>query len=206
MASIITYLISYNQYFVKTIYQLLLFIAKYIPLKQWAFDDSKSPKYQKFKVNKLPVILKFEKQDYRFLLDYYKHKYHKVIKPVQRRNSKTIPEDIVCPCCGAPHHYIYDNNGGNGQYQCKICGQTFSTGELVKRPIVLTYPHCGHTLIPKKDRKHFRVHKCVNKNCSYYLDNLKKIPKDLKLEDKYKLHYIYREFTIDFFKVVCKFT
>lgn len=180
-----------------------MFIAKHIPLKQWAFDDSKSPEYQKFKIDKLPVILKFEKQDYHFLLDYYKQRYNMVIKPIQRRNGRTISEDITCPRCGAPHHYIYDNNGGKGQYQCKVCGQTFCTGELVKRPIVLTCPHCGHTLSPKKDRKHFRVHKCINKNCPYYLDNLKKIPKNLKPEDKYKykLHYIYREFTIDFFKM-----
>ena len=34
-------------------------------------------------------------------------------------------------------------------------------------------------------------------------DNLKKLPKDLDPSDKYKykLHYIYREFTIDFFKM-----
>lgn len=203
MDSIITYLVLYIQYLHKQIFDLLLFIAKHIPIKQWAFDDSKSPEYQKFKIDKLPVILKFEKQDYQFLLDYYKQRYNMVIKPVQRRNGRTISEDITCPRCGAPHHYIYDNNGGKGQYQCKVCGQTFCTGELVKRPIVLTCPHCGHTLSPKKDRKHFRVHKCINKNCPYYLDNLKKIPKNLKPEDKYKykLHYIYREFTIDFFKM-----
>ena len=60
MPSIITYLLLYNQYLIKIIYSLLLFIAKYIPLKQLAFDDSNSPEYQKFKVDKLPTILKFE--------------------------------------------------------------------------------------------------------------------------------------------------
>ena len=62
-----------------------------------------------------------------------------------------------------------------------------------------------HTLIPKKDRKHFIVHKCVNPKCSYYLRNLKKVSKeDLAKnygKNKYKLHYIYREFTLDFFKM-----
>lgn len=203
MDSIISFLCLYIQYLHKQLFELLLFISKNILLKQWIFEDSNSPEYQKFKVDKLPVILKFEQQDYRFLLDYYKQKYNKVIRPVSRRNGRTIPQDTICPRCGAPHHYIYDNNGGKGQYQCKVCGQTFSTGELVKRPIVLTCPHCGHTLTPKKDRKHFRIHKCVNKKCSYYLNNFKKLPKDLKPEDKhkYKLHYIYREFTIDFFKM-----
>ncbi len=203
MNSIITYLVLYIQYLHKQIFELTLFISKYIPLKQWAYDDSNSPVYQKFKIDKLPKILKFEKQNYRFLLAYFKHQHGKDIKPVKRRNGRTIPDDTVCPRCGAPHLYLYDNNGGRGQYQCKVCRQTFKTGELVKRPLVLTCPHCGHTLSPKKNRKHFRIHKCINKKCSYYLSNLKKLPKNLPYKDKYKykLHYIYREFTIDFFKM-----
>ena len=90
MNSIITYLFLYNQYLLKIIYQLLLFIAKYIPLKQWAFEDSHSPEYQKFKVDKLLKIMRFKKVDYQLLLAYYKHKYNKLTKPVQRRNGKHI--------------------------------------------------------------------------------------------------------------------
>ena len=54
-----------------------------------------------------------------------------------------------------------------------------------------------------KERSHFRIHKCVNQHCSYYLSNLKCLPKDLPAEEKYKykLHYIYRELTMDFFKM-----
>ena len=48
----------------------------------------------KFKVDKLPKILKFEKVDYNLLLDYYKHKYNKTVKPVQRRNGKSIPKKL----------------------------------------------------------------------------------------------------------------
>ncbi len=203
MNSIITYLLLYNQYLLKQISQLTLFIAKYIPLKQWAFDDSHSPNYQKFKTDILPIIKRFEKQDFSFLLDYYIWKYGKTIKPVQRRNGKSVPEDIICPLCGAPHQYIYDNNGGKGQFQCKICGHTFITGEKVTSPLTLLCPYCGHVLIPKKDRKHFIVHKCVNKKCSYYRNNLKLLPKDLNPSEKYKykLHYIYREFSLDFFSM-----
>lgn len=201
MNSIISYLLLYIQYLHREISQLLLFISKHIPLRQWNFEDSNSPKYQKLKIDKLPRILKFQIQDYRFLLDYYKLRYNIVLKPVQRRNGKSIPEDSVCPRCQAPHLYLYDNNGGKGQFQCKICGQTFITGEIVQRPFVLTCPYCGHTLTPKKDRKHFRVHKCMNKRCSYYLANLRKLPKDLDPKEKYKfkLHYLYREFNVDFF-------
>ena len=200
---IILYLLNYIQYQHQQICWLLNFICRYIPLKQWAFDDSHSPKYQKFKIDKLPVIKPFIRQDWQFLLEYYQWKYGKPVKPVQRRNGKSIPEDTICPLCGAPHHYIYDNNGGNGQYQCKVCGQTFSSGEVVTTPIRLTCPHCGNTLVAKKDRKFFRVHKCVNPKCPYYLHNLKKVEqKDLDADhgkNKYKLHYIYREFTVDFF-------
>ena len=202
---IILYLLQFIQYQHQQICWLFNFICRYIPLRQWAFDDSHSPKYQKFKIDKLPVIKPFIKQDWQFLLEYYQWKYGKPVKPVQRRNGKSIPEDTICPLCGAPHHYIYDNNGGNGQYQCKICGQTFSSGEVVTTPIRLTCPHCGNTLVAKKDRKFFRVHKCVNPRCPYYLHNLKKVDKEDLNEDygknKYKLHYIYREFTIDFFSM-----
>lgn len=86
-------------------------------------------------MDELPVIKPFIKQDWQFLLEYYHWKYGKPLKPVRRRNGKSIPEDTVCPLCGAPHHYIYDNNGGNGQYQCKICQQTFSTGDGVTTPM-----------------------------------------------------------------------
>ena len=61
MSQIITYLLVYNQYLLNQIYELTLFIAKYIPLKQWIFDDSKSPSYQKLKIDKLPIIKKFFK-------------------------------------------------------------------------------------------------------------------------------------------------
>ena len=92
MDSIITYLLIYNQYLITIIGELLLFISQHIPLKQMIFDDSNSPEYQKFKVDRLPTILKFEKVDYKLLLAYYKHKYNKTLKPVQRRNGKSIPK------------------------------------------------------------------------------------------------------------------
>lgn len=168
-----------------------------------AFDDSNSPEYQKFKVDKLPKILKFEKVDYKLLLAYYKQKYNKSLKPVQRRNGKSIPEKIKCPKCGAPHEYIYDNNGNKGQFQCKVCGLTFKETNFATKPLVFICPYCGTTLTEQKQRKHFRIHKCKNNKCSYYQNNLKKLPKGLNDSDKYKykLHYIYREFTINFFKM-----
>lgn len=87
---IIHYLLSFIQYQHQQICWLLNFICRYIPLKQWAFDDSHSPKYQKFKVDELPVIKTFIKQDWQFLLEYYHWKYHKPLKPVQRRNGNAL--------------------------------------------------------------------------------------------------------------------
>ena len=88
---IILYLLQLIQYQHNQICWLLNFICRYIPLKQWAFDDSHSPKYQKFKIDQLPVIKTFIKQAWQFLLEYYQWKYGKTLKPVQRRNGTSIP-------------------------------------------------------------------------------------------------------------------
>lgn len=201
MFSIINSLCLYIQYLEKNINWLLHFIARYIPLHQMTYDDSHSPDYQKFKLDKLPVIIKFEKQDYRFLLAYYLWRYKMPVKPVARRNGRTVPDDIVCPRCGAPHLFIYDNNGGKGEYRCKVCGQCFVSGVVASAPLILACPYCGKMLQPAKKRKHFTVHKCVNSSCSYYLSNLKALPRNLPDDERhlYKLHYIYREFRINFF-------
>ena len=157
MDSIITYLLIYNQYLITIIGELLLFISQHIPLKQMIFDDSNSPEYQKFKVDRLPTILKFEKVDYKLLLAYYKHKYNKTLKPVQRRNGKSIPKKTKCPKCGAPHEYIYDNNGNKGQFKCKVCQLTFKEANYATKPLVFICPYCGATLTEQKQRKQFKM-------------------------------------------------
>jgi hypothetical protein len=86
MISIILHLIALIQYQYTQISWLLLFIAKQIPLKQWAFDDCHSPKYQKFKTDILPKVSRYEIVDYHWLLEYYKQRYGKVLKPVARRS------------------------------------------------------------------------------------------------------------------------
>lgn len=47
--NIIQYLLNIIQYLYQQNCWLLSFICRYVPLKQWSFDDSHSPKYQKFK-------------------------------------------------------------------------------------------------------------------------------------------------------------
>ena len=206
---IILYLLHTIQYLYQQNCFLISFICKYIPLKQWAFDDSHSPKYQKFKIDELPLILHdVEPWNYQDFMQYLKWRYKdsfKPIKPVRRRSECDISDDCKCPRCSAPKPYLYKNNGSKGQILCKVCQNRFSSEENRYTKLKLRCPHCTHTLVPKKDRKHFVVHKCVNPKCSYYLHNLKKVDKNDLKEDhgknKYKLHYIYREFQIDFFKM-----
>lgn len=56
---IIHYLLQLIQYLYQQNCWLIMFICRYIPLKQWAFDDSHSPKYQKLKTDELPLITDF---------------------------------------------------------------------------------------------------------------------------------------------------
>ena len=171
---IILYLLQLIQYQHKQICWLLNFICRYLPLKQWAFDDSHSPKYQKFKVDELPLITDFKQEwTYKDLISYYEKRYHKKIKPIRRRSACSIPQDSVCPRCGAPHDYLYRNNGSKGQVMCKVCDAKFSPSESrFTKSTNLRCPHCGNSLVAKKNRRHFIVHKCVNPKCPYYLHNL----------------------------------
>lgn len=207
---IILYLLQTIQQLYHIIGWLLNFICRYIPLKQWAFDDSHSPRYQKFKVDELPKIIFFSQDwDWKDLISYYQKRYGKTIKPVFRHNGKcTVPETCSCPQCHAPFQYLSWNDGKKkSQLRCKVCQSHFSPTKdnRFSRTSVLKCPHCGHALVKIKDRKHFVIHKCVNMKCPYYFHNLKKVDKNDLEEDhgksKYKLHYTYREFNIDFFQM-----
>ena len=185
---------------------LINFICKYIPLKQWAFDDAHSPKYQKFKIDKLPIVeeplpkLKRKK----IIAEYPASHNGKILKPIRRKTDPHLSKNCKCPRCDAPASYIYRNNGKAGQLLCKVCETTFfENSRNTFSKLHLKCPHCSHTLVQKKERKHFVIHKCVNPKYPYYLHNLKRVDKEDLNEDygknKYKLHYIYREFVIDFF-------
>lgn len=209
MYTIIPLLLAHIQELNKQISFLLKFIVKNIPLNpRKSKDDSLfSPKYNKLKVDKLPLIHVPVKKDYKQLLEQYLKEHDKPLKPVKSRIGKhPVPSDIHCPCCNAPHIYIYDNNGGRGQFECKICNTHFHRHNFIDNPIELHCPHCGGALTLEKKRKIFNVHKCRNNNCSYYQSSLNSLsPDDLKEykinPHKFKLRYIYREFTIDFFKL-----
>ena len=204
---IILYLIQLIQHLYKQNCWLVLFICKYIPLKQWAYDDSKSPAYQKFKIDELPRIISYE-QDWKWndLITYYEQRYGKTIKPTFRRVECDIPDDCTCPVCNAPKPYLTWNDGKKkSQIRCKVCLNLHSPSDdsRFSKTHKLRCPHCARILEPIKNRKHFIIHKCKNSKCPFYLHNLKKVKKEHLSEEKskYKLHYIYREFTIDFFRM-----
>ena len=205
MSTIISILVTYNQLLLSQINELLIFIAKNIPLKAPKYDMT-SPKYKKLTVDKLPIIKTFEHLDYNQLLNEYKLANGKDKKPVNPRGKNPVTPDTVCPRCGAPRNYIYDNAGGRGQLCCKVCDLHFSKNKVDFKTALFICPYCGHALSKKKDRKNFYVHKCVNKKCDFYLNSLAKLSlKDLEEykndKHKFKLHYIYREFTTNYFDV-----
>ncbi|MGI6776692.1 MAG: DDE-type integrase/transposase/recombinase [Acetivibrionales bacterium] len=203
MNSIISVLVAYNQFLLLQIHQLLIFIAKNIPLK-FSKPDLSSHKYNKFTVDKLPVVKTLEKLDYKHLLNEYISQHGKELKPIKHRGKNTVPEETICPRCGAPHQYIYDNTGGRGQYLCKVCSLRFNKGKSFDT--YLACPYCGHALLFKRERKQFKVYFCRNDNCEFYKNSLKSLsPEDTeeyKLHpERFKLRYYYREFTVDFFKM-----
>ena len=65
LMDIIHYLLLLIQYLYQQNCWLINFICRYIPLRQWAFDDSHSPKYQKFKIDELPLVTDF-RQDWTY--------------------------------------------------------------------------------------------------------------------------------------------
>ena len=194
-------------------WSIIKLYLQYIPLKQWSFDDSHSPKYQRYKIDQLPRIISFQQEwNWKDLIPYYQKRYHKTLRPVFRRVACDIPSSCRCPACDAPVDYLMWNDGKKkSQVLCKVCQSRFSPTKdnRFSKNHRLNCPHYCHSLVPIKSRKHFIIHKCVNPKCSYYLYNLKKIEKNHLDEEhgkiRYKLHYIYREFTIDFFKMDLSF-
>lgn len=212
MYNIITNLLALLQVQQKIISVLFLLVTAK-PLKSKSFDKPANVPYQKIVIDQIPIFDTHKvfydnvpkSLDYTQLLSEYFSNTGKLLKPVVRRsNSKvTIPESLYCPICGAPHQYIYSNDGGRGQYLCKVCNNHFNRKEhFVKEPI-FRCPHCGHRLDKIKERSCFFVRKCRNDNCSFYINNLNSLSKKDRdcfamHPENYKLRYIFREFNIDF--------
>lgn len=83
MYTIIPLLLAHIQELNKQILFLFKFIVKNIPLNLEKSKDNSlfSPKYNKLKVDKLPLIKVPEKKDYKQLLNQYLKKHDKPLKP-----------------------------------------------------------------------------------------------------------------------------
>ena len=212
MYNIITNLLALLQVQQKIISVLFLLVTAK-PLKSKSFGKCDNVPYRKLVIDQMPIFDTHKvfyynvpkSLDYTKLLNDYFTNTGKVLKPVSRRsNSKfNVPESLNCPTCGAPHHYIYSNDGGRGQYLCKVCKSNFTRKEhFVKEPI-WRCPHCGHRLDKIKERSCFFIWKCRYDGCSFYLNNLNSLSKKDKdcfamHPENYKLRYIFREFNTNF--------
>lgn len=120
----------------------------------------------------------------------------KELKPIKHRVSHSF--EGTCPYCGAPHQYIYDNNG-KGQYKCKACSNTFTVKTSISEEMGIYCPYCNCKLDKKHDRKGYVVYVCPSNKCSYYKHNkqLLKEGKGEHLETSskgHRLRYHYRDF------------
>jgi hypothetical protein len=201
---IITYLLRFIKYQEQIIRTLLTLLVRKNMFDKPEEKPVNKP-YLKLQVDDLPIIEPLEKLDYRNLLEEYLDKNGSPLKPVQRRsNAKiTVPNSMNCPKCGAPSDYLYANNGGKGQYQCKVCSCLFNDKSRYLKEAILKCPHCSKTFEKIKEHKDFDVFKCKNNDCPYYQMKLKAMTSKEKKQfrqdpQSFKLRYIFRQFHIDF--------
>ncbi len=163
-------------------------VAQVIKVLQDLLDDPETifkkpepeyPNYRKFKVDPESPLTK--SPDLISELDYRKIINDKKVKPVSHRGKNRPEKHIKCPHCGAPHNYIYVNNGNkkSTQYQCKVCSKTFC--ETPKISVTKYYcPICGKALYKWKTRTLVTIYKCGNNKCARYLENKEKLTPDEK--------------------------
>ncbi len=202
MNNIISVLLVYIQIQSKIIIYLICSVLSKHSLRKY-YDEPVNKPYRKLVVDDMPVIKTLQKLDYKQLIADHLKTTGKVLSPVKRRKPSTVPETMTCPRCNATHEYLYDNTGGRGQYLCKVCECTFNKKNYYLKNLLFCCPHCGKPLTLQKRRKDFNIHKCKNPKCSYYLNKLNSMSAEEKQRYEanphdFKLHYIYREFNIDF--------
>jgi len=175
-----------------------------LSLKEKTKFKQEHPHYREFPVDPNPPF-KYntetgKRKTYKTLLEEYKNKHNKIIKPVKPNKEKNkVPENISCPYCKAPHNYLYYNNGKQrSQFQCKICEETFTKNTSIDRHKYLC-PHCGETLHKWKKKPNLQKYKCENNDCSYRKKKIEQLTsKEKKLRKKepshFKVHYSYTEY------------
>ncbi len=204
MSQLLTFLlviINYQSQLIFTLMNLLATRSERFPKA----DEAVRKEYQPLQVDEPPVIVKLEKLDYQVLIQEKLTLHHKVINPVKRRadGQHQVPGKCKCPRCDAPSDYLYANNGKGGQYLCKVCDTRFSDRNRFSKTVEFRCPHCQKMLDRKKERKGFNVLKCTRRDCPYYIRKLNALTTEERRDrlvhpEKYKLHYITRDFTFEF--------
>ena len=190
--------------------------------EDFAFKEEKpSPNYRDFRQDPVPPLRepppckpKLGLDDWKERLAAYRRGHGRALSPVSARSlERRVPEHCRCEVCGAPHDYLYLNDGAKRtQYRCKVCShlgmiehhrQTSTTG--------FHCPHCGASLYKWKENDHETIYKCGNDNCGFYQDNLRRLTPDEKAaretnrhDPNYKLRYQYREYCIDRTQMKCR--
>jgi transposase-like protein len=175
-------------------------------------DDfqEKHPNYRKFSVDPLPPLTEPTKpspptptKDYQLILAEYQAAHGKALGPVKpRANSPAVPAQITCHLCGAPHIYIYYNDGRKrSQLMCKVCGHLFQLERRFRKHDQARYfcPYCNYALYTWKQRKEVTIYKCPNDKCQHRLQAEAKLNSAERLVQKtlssqFKLCYQYREY------------
>lgn len=153
MSKIITLIIEFLNRINKFIWKIIIFLSHFIKVEDITIDNKPTDeRYKHFKVDEQPIIepfVKLEHKDYKQLIK------DNNIKPIKRRKDITI--DIKYPCCGAPKEYLYDNNGKQTQFECKVCSLVFSNNPHKQNDVILRCPHCRNALSLKHQRTDFDV-------------------------------------------------
>lgn len=172
-------------------------------------DDfkEKHPNYRDFAVPPLPPLTEAPKKvqslhkDYRKLLAEYEQAHGTALSPVRYRSgSPPVPDLVACPCCSAPHQYLYYNDGKKRtQLLCKVCGQLFPVERRFQRKTKYYCPYCHHALFTWKQRKEVTIYKCCNDTCEHRVRKVDKLnEKERELvkmrSSQFKLAYQYREY------------
>ena len=159
MSKIISVIIKILNRINKIIWKFIIFLSKFIKIDEVKHLDNKPDdvKYRLFNVDEPALIEPFVKIEYK---DYKQLIKDNNIKPIKRRNDKSITIDVKCPCCGAPKDYLYDNTGKQNQFECKVCSYIFSTNPNKDKDVILKCTHCKHILNHRVSRDDFDVYVC----------------------------------------------
>ncbi|MEI6154436.1 MAG: DDE-type integrase/transposase/recombinase [Deltaproteobacteria bacterium] len=173
-------------------------------------DDfqEKHPNYRNYFVDPLAPLTEppqpketAESLDYKNILAEYQKKHGKPLTPVKyRSDGSKVPDHTTCPCCAAPRHYLYYNDGEKRtQLMCKVCRHLFQLGRRYRKKTKYYCPYCHYALFIWKQRKEVTIYKCGNDHCFHRIRQINKLndaEKNLakKRSSQFKLNYQYREY------------